>query len=115
MASIWRLIEERIAALKAERDWKTAEYYANTAHYGAARRYYQKVIQDYPNSSFARDSRQRMDQYANLPDNPAHPLSFATRWMPGMSPTAPATPAQPAPSQSPPPEVANQPPANPSR
>jgi outer membrane protein assembly factor BamD (BamD/ComL family) len=103
--------KKEIHALKAERDWKTAEYYANTAHYGAARRYYQKVIQDYPNSSFARDARQRVQDYANLPDKPAHPLSWATRWVPGMSPeTTPTAPSQPAP-----PEMAKQPPANPSR
>ena len=98
--------KKEIHALKAERDWKTGEYYAKTAHYGAARRYYEKVVQEYPNSSFARDARARMDEYAGRPDTPAHPLAWATEWVPGMTPAAPpaATPSQPTQ-----PQVAQQP------
>jgi outer membrane protein assembly factor BamD (BamD/ComL family) len=81
-----QLLEYRtkIHAAKAERDWRNAEYYAKGKHFRAARHYYAKIAQDYPSSSYARDSLARMEEFKNQPDVAPHPLQWATRWVPGL-------------------------------
>ena len=56
----------------AERDFVTAKYYDETEHYSSARFYYQKIAQQYPNSSMGIESGKR---YQELAGKPEHPVS----------------------------------------
>ena len=74
-----------IRALRAQRDWETAEYYAKGRHYRAARQYYNRIRREYPNSSFAQQSLARLDSHKDKPDVAPHPLAWAFRWLPSDS------------------------------
>jgi outer membrane protein assembly factor BamD (BamD/ComL family) len=78
---------KEVHAQKATRDFALAEYYAKGSHYRAARKYYNEVIEKYPNSSFAEQSRNRLAEYKDKPEVAAHPLEFASRWLPGRTTT----------------------------
>ncbi len=62
--------QQAVRAQKAEREWKMAEYYAKTKHYGAARYYYRLVVNEYPDTRFAELAQQRMVEFADKPDEP---------------------------------------------
>jgi len=62
--------QRAVRAQMAERNWKMAEYYAKTKHYGAARFYYRDVIKDYADTRFAEMAQQRMTEFAGEPDEP---------------------------------------------
>lgn len=61
----------------AQREWATAEYYAKTKHFAAARFHYQTILNDYGDSPFAPAAKQRLEDYKDLPDSP--PDRF--RWL----------------------------------
>ncbi len=67
----------------AERDWLMAEYYANTAHYGAARKYYSLVIDNHPGTPYVAMAQDRLSSVAGLPNNPAERLSWLANMFPG--------------------------------
>jgi TolA-binding protein len=65
---------------KANRDFTRAQYYDQRACYGAARLYYNSVIDEYPSTQRAKEARTRLDQIRTEPDEP--PNRFA--WLTGL-------------------------------
>ena len=60
----------------ALRDWRTAQFYDNRKEYGGARRYYVKVMQDFPDTSLAEDAQTRVEQIQGRPDSPEQPAQW---------------------------------------
>ena len=75
-----RLAQARDAILdqKARRDLAIAQYYDNKKEYGAARIYYQYIIEDYPLTPTAQQARARLDQIRDEPDRPANRFKWLT-------------------------------------
>jgi outer membrane protein assembly factor BamD (BamD/ComL family) len=64
-------LQEDILVKKAERLWKTGQYYdTKKQHYGAARVSYEALIRDYPQTEFAERARRRLEQIEGLRDVP---------------------------------------------
>jgi outer membrane protein assembly factor BamD (BamD/ComL family) len=59
----------------ATRDYRNAEFYDGTKHYGAAKHYYAKVEKNYPNTELATKARARMAEIASEPDKPNKPFA----------------------------------------
>ena len=76
---------KEILALRAQRDWETAEYYAKGRHYRAARQYYNQIVREYPNTSTSKQALARLDAHKGKPDVAPHPLEWAFRWLPSGS------------------------------
>lgn len=68
---------------KAQRDWDTAEYFAQGSRYGAAKYYYQRVVREHPNSRFAALAQDRIGEYRDEPDNPPERLTWLANVFPG--------------------------------
>ena len=77
---------------RALRSWELAEFYAKNDYYRAARHYLTKVVDEYPETTLAQQSRQRLDEYQNKPDNPDPPLEFLVNWLPRSKKEGPAIP-----------------------
>ena len=60
----------------ALRDWRTAQFYDNRQQYGGARRYYMKLIEEFPDTSLALDAQERMEEIGGLPDKPQQPAQW---------------------------------------
>ena len=60
----------------ALRDWRTAQFYDNRKEYGGARRYYVKLLQEFPDTSLAQDAQKRLEEIQGLPDSPAQPAQW---------------------------------------
>ena len=69
-------VKKEIAAQRAKREYELAQYYDRLKHYGAARFHYQEIVKEYPNSSFAEQSKERMAQISSEPDNPPNRLAW---------------------------------------
>ena len=65
----------KIRFLKAERAWHGAEYRRAREEYGAARFYYNKLIEDFPETPFAKEAETRIAEIDGLPADP--PQRFA--------------------------------------
>ena len=76
-----RVIEakNRIVEQQAERDWAMAQYYEKNRYYGAARYYYNALIQTYPHTRFAQLAQQRLDAIEHLPAEPPDRFQWLTR------------------------------------
>ncbi|MGA2065985.1 MAG: tetratricopeptide repeat protein [Thermoguttaceae bacterium] len=70
----------RIIEQKAEREWVMARYYDQKSCYGAARQYYNSLLEHYPGTSFAGRARKRLEEIRTLPDEP--PKRFV--WLTGL-------------------------------
>lgn len=68
-----QIIEE-----KANREFVLGAYYDQHKYYGAARMYYQSVIDNYPNSEKATEARARMETIRDLPDSPPNYFKWLT-------------------------------------
>jgi len=69
--------KNRILEDLALRDWSVAQYYDKNQYYGAARLYYQAVIQEYPTTRAAEAARQRLEE---IKDRPAEPPNYF-KWL----------------------------------
>ncbi len=81
-----RVVQVRasINAQRAQREWDMAEFYAKGKHYGASRHFYDKIVDEYPETQLAQESRSRLEQIRTEPDNPADPWA----WLVGMFPAS---------------------------
>jgi len=61
---------------KAERTWKSAEYYDRRGEYLAARFYYYDLLREYDDTPFAQRTQQRLAEIANEPDIPPQKLKW---------------------------------------
>ena len=67
---------------KALHDWSMAKYYDRRNEHGAAREYYQRVREQYSDTSLAEEAAKRLDQLAEKPAKPDDPLPWLTRIFP---------------------------------
>jgi outer membrane protein assembly factor BamD (BamD/ComL family) len=63
---------------KANREFALAEYYAQKQYYGAARMYYQGVIDEYPGTQRAEQAKARFAAIRNEPDSPPSRFQWLT-------------------------------------
>ena len=70
--------KSRIVERRAERDWAIAAYYDNKKQYGAARKYYESIIQEYPQTQFARQATARLEEIRGAPDEPPNRFQWLT-------------------------------------
>ena len=67
---------------KAMHDWSMAKYYDRRNEHGAAREYYQRVRDQYSDTSLAGEAAERLAQIADEPDKPDDPVPWLTRIFP---------------------------------
>jgi len=72
-----------IVEQQAARDWAMARYYDKKKCYGAARHYYQGVLKEYPQTSFAKRAAERLEEIRGRPAVP--PNRF--KWLTDLFPT----------------------------
>ena len=61
---------------KAERQWSVAEFFHKRASYGAARIYYRTLVDDYSDTPFAANARQRLVSTEGRPSKPNQRLQW---------------------------------------
>ena len=90
----------------ALREWEMAEFYAKNEYYGAARHYYAKVIDDFPETKLADLSREKVTEFAAEPANPTPPFEWLVNILPAskksgptVAPTLPAATSTPVVAQ----------------
>ena len=81
-----------IAAQRALAEWKMAEYYDKGKYYRASRHFYDKIVKEYPDTQLAQESRARLEQIKDEPDNPTPPFEFITKWLPESKKEGPVLP-----------------------
>ncbi len=72
--------QNRITEEKALRDWTVGRYYDRRHAYGAARYYYRSVLENYPGTQVAVQTRARLEEIGGLPDNPPERFVWLTQW-----------------------------------
>ncbi|MCL6501381.1 MAG: outer membrane protein assembly factor BamD [Pirellulales bacterium] len=79
-----RLLAARAAIReeRARRDFEAGEYYYRLRYYRAAREYYQHVIREFGDTTFAARAQARMQETANLPPVPPDRLKWLYDWIP---------------------------------
>lgn len=89
-----RVVQVRadIRAQRALREWEMAEFYAKNSYYGAARHYFTKVVDEYPETKLAEASRGRLDEFKNEPDNPDPPFEWLVNLLPASKKDGPVLP-----------------------
>jgi TolA-binding protein len=80
-----RTVEAQLNQEIAQRDYRMAERYDSTKHYGAARHYYAKVIEKYPTTELASQARTRVSQISAEPDKPPKRLAWLVDLFPESS------------------------------
>jgi len=75
-------LRAEVAAQQALRNWKMAEYYAKGHHYGAAKHYYQELIDAHPETKLAEQARTQLAKIGGLPDNPTQRLKWLVNLFP---------------------------------
>ena len=61
---------------KAERQWSVAEFFHQRASYGAARIYYRTLVEEYSDTPFAANARQRLVSTEGKPAKPRQRLQW---------------------------------------
>ncbi|MDR2641387.1 MAG: hypothetical protein LBC74_01190 [Planctomycetaceae bacterium] len=64
-------LNENIVTKNAEREWVVGQYYDAKKYYGSAKLFYQKLIEKYPQTTYAEKARKRLEQIKNKPDKPS--------------------------------------------
>jgi outer membrane protein assembly factor BamD (BamD/ComL family) len=83
---------------RAQREWDMAEYYAKGEYYGAARHFYEKIAKDFPDTKLAQESRSRIEQTKDKPDNPTDPFQWLVDLLPASTKDGPVIPTAATPS-----------------
>jgi outer membrane protein assembly factor BamD (BamD/ComL family) len=89
-----RVVQVRasINAQRAKREWDMAEYYAKGKYYGASRHFYAKIVEEYPDTQVAQESRARIEQLKGEPDAPADPFKWLVDLFPESTREGPVLP-----------------------
>ena len=76
-----RVVEakNKITEEKASRDLIIAQYYDKRERYGAARFYYNSILEEYPQTVAAQQARQRLTEIQGEPDKPVNRFEWLTR------------------------------------
>ena len=64
-------LKEGVVVRQAEKEWVFGQHYDKKKYYGAARQYYEKLIDKYPQTEFAAKARQRLEEIEGLPPQPS--------------------------------------------
>jgi TolA-binding protein len=80
-----RTVEAQLNLEIATRDYRMAEYFDGTKHYGAARHYYAQVMQKYPDTELATRARERVGQISGEPEKPPKRLAWLVDMFPESS------------------------------
>jgi tetratricopeptide (TPR) repeat protein len=80
-----KVVEGQLNLEIATRDYRMAEFHDGTKHYGAARYYYQQVIQKYPDTELAKQATDRLSQITAEPDTPPKRLAWFVELFPESS------------------------------
>ncbi len=78
LANAWKEIRMN----KALHDWSMAKYYDRRNEYAAAREYYERVKEQYSDTSLAGEAEERLAKIADEPDKPEPPAPWLTRMFP---------------------------------
>jgi outer membrane protein assembly factor BamD (BamD/ComL family) len=89
-----RVVQVRadVRAQRALREFETGAYYAKLEYYGAARHYYAKVLEEFPETKLAAESQSRLEGFQNEPDSPAPPFEWLVDWLPASKKEGPTIP-----------------------
>ena len=77
-----RDVRAQLAAMIEERDLRMAEYYEGTEHFGSAALYYQKLIDEHPDSPAGQLARQKLSEIGSKPAIPATRMEWFVDWFP---------------------------------
>ncbi len=77
---------------RALREWDLAEYYAKGKYYGAAKHYYAKVVDEYPETQLAQEATGRIEKYKAEPDTPKQPFEWLVNILPQSTREGPVLP-----------------------
>ena len=66
----------------AERDWNAGQYYDLRKQFKSARLLYQKLLDDYPETTFSQQARERLTQIVDQPDSPPQRLPWLVKIFP---------------------------------
>jgi outer membrane protein assembly factor BamD (BamD/ComL family) len=75
-----------VRARKAERRHYFAKYYERRGEYGGARYYYNRIIEEYPNTSLASLAQDRLGEIADRPDRPPQRMEWLVNLIPEPEP-----------------------------
>ena len=91
-----RVVQVRasINAQRARREWDMAEYYAKGKYFGASRHFYDKIVEEYPETQLAQESRSRLEQIKDEPAAPDDPFEWLVKWLPQSSREGPVLPKE---------------------
>jgi outer membrane protein assembly factor BamD (BamD/ComL family) len=67
---------------KAEHDWQMARYYHKRDENGAARTYYERVRDEFGDTSLAKQATAELTALADAPDKPQQPLPWVAEMFP---------------------------------
>jgi len=70
--------QNKVMEEKALRDWTIAQYYDRRKYYGAARYYYNALLQSYPRTAVAEQAKARLQEIEGLPDHPPNHFKWLT-------------------------------------
>jgi len=77
-----RTVEGQLNLEIATRDYRMAEYFDNTKHFGAARYYYAQVVKKYPETELASQARDRMSKIVSEPEDPPTRMAWLVALFP---------------------------------
>ena len=80
-----RTVEGQLNLEIATRDYRMAENYDSTKHYGAARYYYKQVADKYPSTELAERARTRLAEIGGEPESPPKRLAWFVDLFPESS------------------------------
>ncbi|MDR0871737.1 MAG: tetratricopeptide repeat protein [Planctomycetaceae bacterium] len=63
-------LKEDVIIKQAEREWTMGQFYDKKQYYGSAKVYYEKLLDKYPQTTYAEKARVRLEQIKNKPDQP---------------------------------------------
>src|SRR5690606_40013823 len=78
LAKAW----QEVRLNKAQHDWEMARYYHRRKEHAAARQYYERVRQEYADTSLAEEAKEQLASIQDAPDKPGQPLPWVARMFP---------------------------------
>ncbi len=74
--------QNRILEQRAQRHWALAQFYEKKKHYGSARLYYQRILDDFPTTAAAQMAQARLAEIQPLPARPPNRFEWLTDLFP---------------------------------
>jgi outer membrane protein assembly factor BamD (BamD/ComL family) len=78
LAKAW----QEVRLNKAQHDWEMARYYHRRKEHAAARQYYERVRQEYADTSLAEEATEQLAGIQDAPDKPGQPLPWVAQMFP---------------------------------